>query len=344
MPDDTDDELARLQARAYGPAADIDAEGLARLAELQEGRASAVPVPAQRTDAADALAALFGPPGESERAASDVAGPTRRGLRAGLREDDRAPAPEPEVVFEPLPEAAPEDSAEEPAVPVRSNPATRIASWLPSGRMRWVWLASIVVAVVVTALVTTWMRPSDGAGQLASMHLQGDVVSGERTRGGMSEREGVRYYGDYLGLHIYSLNSCIEASAGETRTPVWGTCAGEGLPPIMDIYFGGTSSGGDAAVPDAVLERYPDGGVLRFALRGDTVLVDEGDLPGRPGCRSRRGGVRAARRARGGALAAGIERRARPGAGDRAGAGAGGRTGRGAGFGHRGGPAFRRGV
>jgi hypothetical protein len=54
-----------------------------------------------------------------------------------------------------------------------------------------------------------------------------------------------------------------------------------GLAPIMDIYFGGTSSGGNVAVPDSVLERFPDGGVLRFTLRGDAVFVDEGDLPGR---------------------------------------------------------------
>jgi len=280
MPDDTDDELARLQARAYGPAADIDAAGLARLAELQESGATAGQT-AAGASAADTLAALFGPPAEPEGAASDVAAPTRRGLRAGLREEDLAPAPEPEVVFEPLPDAASEAAEEEPTAPARSSSATRIAAWLPSGRMRWVWIASLVGAIVVTALVTTWLRPSDGAGQLASMHLQGDVVNGERTRGGMSEREGVRYYGDYLGLHIYSLNSCLQAAVGETRTPVSGTCAGEGLPPIMDIYFGGTSSGGDAAVPDAVRERYPDGGVLRFTLRGDTVLVDEGDLPGR---------------------------------------------------------------
>lgn len=280
MPDDTDDELARLQARAYGPAADIDAEGLARLAELQESRAAVLATP--RADAADTLAAVFGPPAVSAAPASapDIAPSTRRGMRAGLREQDLAPAPEPEVVFEPLPDAAPEASAAEPP-PARPSAASRVASLLPSGRMRWVWLASLVAAVVVTALVTTWVRPSDGAGQLASMHLRADVVTGERTRGGMSEREGVRYYGDYLGLHIYSLNSCLQAAAGETRTPVAGTCAGEGLPPIMDIYFGGTSSGGDAALPDAVLERYPDGGVLRFTLRGDTVLVDEGDLPGR---------------------------------------------------------------
>ncbi|UIN30792.1 hypothetical protein [Microbacterium binotii] len=283
MPDDTDDELARLQARAYGPAADIDAEGLARLAELQESRTAVVPVAASTADAAsaaEALAALFGPPSGSA-AASDAAAPTRRGLRAGLREEDLAPAPEPEVAFEPLPDAAPEVPEEEPATPARSIAATRFASSLPSGRMRWVWLASLVVAVVVTALVTAWMRPSDGAGQLASMHLQADVVSGERTRGGMWEQEGVRYYGDYLGLHIYSLRSCLQAAVDATRTPVSGTCAGEGLPPIMDIYFGGTSSGGSFAVPDAVLERYPDGGVLRFTLRGDSVLVDEGDLPGR---------------------------------------------------------------
>ncbi|QCQ17352.1 hypothetical protein [Microbacterium sp. RG1] len=287
MPDDTDDELARLQARAYGPAADIDAEGLARLAELQESRTAAAPVAAPTADgasAAEALAALFGPPSGSAAAsdaASRAAAPTRRGLRAGLREDNLAPAPEPEVAFEPLPDAAPEVPEEEPTAPARSSAAARIASSLPSGRMRWVWLASLVVAIVVTALVTTWMRPSDGAGQLASMHLQADVVSGDRTRGGMWEQEGVRYYGEYLGLHIYSLRSCLQAAVGATRTPVSGTCAGEGLPPIMDIYFGGTSSGGSFAVPDAVLERYPDGGVLRFTLRGDAVFVDEGDLPGR---------------------------------------------------------------
>ncbi len=281
MPDDTDDELARLQARAYGPAADIDAEGLARLAELQESRASAVPAPGHTADAADALAALFGPPSEPDDAASDVADPTRRGLRAGLREEDFAPAPEPEVVFEPLPDAAPEGAEEDPAAPARSRPATRIASSLPTRRMRWVWLASIVVTVVVTALVTTWARPTDGAGRAATLTLQTDTVTGDRTRGSLSMEDGARYFGEYLGLHIYSVDSCLEASVGDARRPVWRTCAGEGLAPIMDVYFSGANDEGGLPVPDAVAERFPEGAVIRFTLRGDTVLVDEGALPSR---------------------------------------------------------------
>ncbi|GAB3150004.1 hypothetical protein GCM10027058_13410 [Microbacterium neimengense] len=281
MPDDTEDELARLQARAYGPAADIDAAGLARLAELQEGRASAVPVPGRAADAADALAALFGAPSEPEGAASDAAAPTRRGLRAGLREDDVAPAPEPEVVYQPLPDAAPEAPAEEPAVPARPSAASRILPLLPSGRMRWVWLASIVVAVVVTALVTVWMRPSDGAGRAATLTLQTDTATDERTRGSMSMEDGARYFGEYLGLHIYSVDSCLEASVGDTRRPIWGACGGEGLAPIMEIYVTGSNVGSNMPLPDAVLDRFPDGGVIRFTLRGDAVLVDEGALPSR---------------------------------------------------------------
>lgn len=281
MPDDTDDELARLQARAYGPAADIDAEGLARLAELQESRAAAMPTAGLTADAADALAALFGPPSEPEGPASDVAAPTRRGLRAGLRENDLAPAPEPEVVFEPLPDAAPEAAEEEPAAPARSSSAARIAAWLPSGRMRWVWIASLVVAIVVTALVTAWMRPSDGAGRAATLTLRTDTATGDRMRGSMSMEDGVRYFGEYLGLHIYSVDSCLEASVGDARRPVWRTCASEELTPIMDVYFSGANDEGGLPVPDAVSERFPEGAVIRFTLRGDTVLVDEGPLPSR---------------------------------------------------------------
>lgn len=283
MPDDTDDELARLQARAYGPAADIDAEGLARLAELQEGRTAAAST-ADTASSADALAALFGPPSGSAAAsdaASVVAAPTRRGLRAGLREDDLAPAPEPDAVFEPLPDAAPETPEEEPAAPARSSTAARIASSLPSGRMRWVWLASLVVAVVVTALVTTWMRPSDGAGRAATLTLRTDTATGDRVRGSLSMEDGARYFGEYLGLHIYSVDSCLEASVGDARRPVWRTCASEGLTPIMDVYFSGANDEGGLPVPDAVAERFPEGAVIRFTLRGDTVLVDEGPLPSR---------------------------------------------------------------
>ncbi|WP_309734465.1 hypothetical protein [Microbacterium sp. SORGH_AS_0428] len=284
MPDDTDDELARLQARAYGPAADIDAEGLARLAALQESRTAAVPTAGLTADAAsatDALAALFGPLSGPAGAASDVAAPTRRGLRAGLREEDLAPAPEPGLVFEPLPDAASEAAEEEPAAPARSSSATRIAAWLPSGRMRWVWLASLVVAIVVTALVTAWLRPSDGAGRAATLTLRTDTATGDRMRGSMSMEDGVRYFGEYLGLHIYSVDSCLEASVGDARRPVWRTCASEELTPIMDVYFSGANDEGGLPVPDAVSERFPEGAVIRFTLRGDTVLVDEGPLPSR---------------------------------------------------------------
>lgn len=276
MPDDTDDELARLQVRAYGPAADIDAAGLARLAELQENRAAPSAPARDAASAADTLAALFGPPSGP----ADTAVPTRRGLRAGLRDDDLAPAPAAEVVLEPLPDAAPEAS-EKPPAPVPPRIGARIASSLPGGRMRWVWLASIAAAVVVTALVTGWMRPSDGAGRAGTLTLQTDTGAGERTRGSMSTQDGARYYGEYLGLHIYSLDSCLEASVGDARRPIWGACGGEGLVPIMEVYVTGSGVGSNMPLPEQVLERFPDGGVMRFTLRGDAVLVDEGSLPSR---------------------------------------------------------------
>ena len=68
---------------------------------------------------------------------------------------------------------------------------------------------------------------------------------------------------------------------GDARRPVWRPCASEELTPIMDVYFSGADDEGGLPVPDAVSERFPEGAVIRFTLRGDTVLVDEGPLPSR---------------------------------------------------------------
>lgn len=278
MPDD--DELARLQARAYGPDADIDAAGLARLAELRENRAAALAAagsaPTPDADAtADTLAVLFRP------GSVDVSTPTRRGLRAGLREADPAPDPAPGPVFESLPLPAPEVDAEEEPDSTGSGVASRMRSLLPAGRMRWAWLASIVVAVVVTALVTAGVVSSDGGDHAATLTPQTDTDSGARTRASLAEQDGSRYFGEYLGLHVYELDSCLEASVGDARRPIWGACAGEGLTPIMDVYVTGANADSGLPVPDAVAERFPEGAVIRFTLRGDTVLVDEGALPSR---------------------------------------------------------------
>jgi hypothetical protein len=67
------------------------------------------------------------------------------------------------------------------------------------------------------------------------------------------------------------------------RGAIYGGCAVDGIDPILDLYVPGTgqadTSYTDMQFPKELTRDFPDGGLVRFQLHGDEVLVDEGRHP-----------------------------------------------------------------
>lgn len=255
MPDDIDDELARLQARAYGPAADIDAKGLARLAALE---------------------AELSPWGSSA---------------ARALEPQTEPAPGTEPVAAPAPvtvEDAP--SAEEPEPVPLIAPVSLIAESAPrtlDRRLRAAWVLSILVTAVVAAGLTAWTLPwgvrddQQHAARLTEQPGEAPAMTEWDIPG--LDQDDLRSYGSYRGLEVYATDACIivRAVMSDAGGSSSGTCTGAGLEPAIDFYVMRAPRAGDGGMryPDETRARFPDGGVVRFARHGDVILVDEGELP-----------------------------------------------------------------
>jgi hypothetical protein len=64
---------------------------------------------------------------------------------------------------------------------------------------------------------------------------------------------------------------------------IYGGCAVGSIEPILDLYVPGAGEGDssytDAQFPPELTRDFPDGGLVRFQLDGDEVLVDEGRHP-----------------------------------------------------------------
>lgn len=283
-----DDELARLQARAYGPTPDLDSDpvALARLRELEDAQREA--------HAADArVAPEPAPPARPDGApvgrAEEDAVLTSLGF-APDRAADTPIAPSPAELVTPRTPAAradPVDPADpaDPAEPRASDPRTAVLS----RRTRTAWAVSLVAAVVIGAGVTAWTFPwgvRDDAHHAARLPAQ----AGEAPQGivsqfgfGVADAESVQFFGHYFGVGVYATQDCIQAVLGDGDRAITGGCAGGGISPIMDLYVPSsdrTEMYGDVDFPDELLQRFPDGGMLRFTLDGDVILVDEGEIPG----------------------------------------------------------------
>jgi hypothetical protein len=247
MPDPTEEELARLRARAYGPDADLDEAGLARLAELE---------------------AALSPRGASAQIAQDQ-GPSLAPSPVA------AAAPPPAEEAEPVPLVAPVSLAAEP------TPRTL------DRRLGTAWILSILVTAVIAAGLTAWTLPwgvRDDQQHAARLTEQPGAVSdaGQWIMAGLEPDE-LRSYGAYAGLEVYATDACIiiaTASLAES-SPGTGTCVGEGMEPLVDFLIPRRSraSAGDFGYPEELRDRFPDGVTLRFARHGDVILVDEGALP-----------------------------------------------------------------
>lgn len=254
MPDSTEEELARLRARAYGPDADLDREGLARLAEL-EAALSPRRAPAEEPDQATVPEGGEGP---------DV--------------------PHPHA---PVEESLAADGAEPPALvaPISLTPEP-VPRTLDRG-LRGAWIVSLVVTAALAAGVTAWTLPwgvRDDQQHAARLTLQSaDVPAMSQWDIPGLDQDALRSYGSYSGLQVYATESCIIVSA--TRPDAGGsssgTCAGGGLDPSLDFYVTRTSAAGAGVMgyPDELRTRFPDGGVVRFTRHGEIIVVDEGELP-----------------------------------------------------------------
>lgn len=247
MPDPTEEELARLRARAYGPHADLDEAGLARLAELE---------------------ATLSPRRPST---SQAAEPEPEPVPQPAAAEELPPADEPE----PVPLIAP--------VSLTAQPTPRTLD----RRLRAAWIVSILVTAAVAAGLTAWTLPwgvRDDQQHAARLTEQAGAPEnmGQWVMAGL-ESEELRSFGSYAGLEVYATDACIIVATDslEESGPGTGTCVGEGIDPLVDFIIPRRSraSAGDFGYPEELRDRFPDGVVLRFARHGEVILVDEGELP-----------------------------------------------------------------
>ncbi|QCQ17351.1 hypothetical protein [Microbacterium sp. RG1] len=251
MPDPTEEELARLRVRAYGPDADLDEAGLARLTELEAALSSRGPS-AART-----------PEPDPEREAG--------------------PAPQPVAAEEPPPAAEPKPVPLIAPVSLTAEPAPRTLD----RRVRAAWVLSILVTAAVAAGLTAWTLPwgvRDDQHHAARLTEQPGTPdgAGQWNMSGLEVDE-LRSFGSYAGLEVYATDACIIVATAPLSEPGSGTgmCAGAGLEPVVEFHVPRRSraSAGDFGYPEEMRDHFPDGIVLRFTRQGDVILVDEGALP-----------------------------------------------------------------
>lgn len=253
MPDPTEKELARLRARAYGPDADLDEAGLARLTELE---------------------AALSPRHPSTRVAPESRPDP---------EPDPDPAPQPAAAEEPPPADEPEPLPLIAPVSLTAEPTPRTLD----RRLRVAWVLSMLVTAAVAAGLTAWTLPwgvRDDQHHAARLTEQPGTPdgAGQWDMSGLEVDE-LRSFGSYAGLEVYATDACIIVATAPLAeaSPGAGTCAGAGLEPVVEYLIPRRSraSAGDFGYPEELRDRFPDGVTLRFARQGDVILVDEGELP-----------------------------------------------------------------
>jgi hypothetical protein len=162
-------------------------------------------------------------------------------------------------------------------------PALPVAPAL-TRRTRLAWVASLGVAIVLAAGLTAWLFPLGVREEFhhdARMQVRADGASEEAlAQLGGAEPSEVRYFGAYKGLDVYATPDCLQAVFDPRQGAFFGGCAADGLDPIMDVYvpaFGeNDTSYTDIQFPEEMRRDFPEGGMIRFRLDGDEVLVDEG--------------------------------------------------------------------
>lgn len=269
MDDQLLDELRMLRARAYGPDSDIhdDPSAVSRLHDL-EGLA--------------------------------------RGAEAGVEDEAEAGRPAPEqpidqaeplatvVDAEPLTSGEPPetDDLEEHPVAVPARPG----KWSKK-RIVITWLASLAIAVLVTATVTGFVSRriqadpreiavlgvdafAEWPGLFASFSEDGEREPGVAPEGALafdtfyglsaySLQEGVFAYGfDQACLAIMS-TTLIDPQATSSGGPIFSSCAAGDFPATVEIVVRENTQ----EMPRELLEAFPEGTALQFVLDGDEVVV-----------------------------------------------------------------------
>ena len=267
------DELRMLRARAYGPDPDIheDPSALSRLQDLER---------LARGPEVEEL-----PPEPPLSTVPEVAAVA-------------APLPElPEAQVEPEPvlstESADEDTADAAENPVE-EPA-RPRKWTKK-RIAVTWLASLGVAVLVTATVTGFVsrRIQADPREIAVLGVDPYAVwpsfFGNYTDDGEREPglpEGGMAFQSFHGLAAFRMSQRMYVSGDDQTclTIVDSAKIDNDSSSYSGAYFGGCAAGAFPAtaevlitkdlpdIPEELLEAFPEGTALQFVLDGDEVVV-----------------------------------------------------------------------
>jgi hypothetical protein len=269
MDDQLIDELRMLRSRAYGPAPDIhdDPSALHRLQELERlARGPAIeqlppqpPLPAAPLPMATPLPDL---PEASAEAA-------------------------PPVPAEPVIDAADENPIEEPA---------RRRKWTKK-RLAIAWLASLGVAILVTATVTGFVSrriqadPREVAVLGVDAFAEWPGIFGSYTEEGEREPgvpEGGMAFQAFHGLSPFRMqNGMFAYGVGQTCLmivetsmitdesnsfggAIYNGCAAGEFPATVEILIDDENL---QNLPDELLDAFPEGTALQFVLDGDEVIV-----------------------------------------------------------------------
>jgi hypothetical protein len=260
-------ELRALRARAYGPEADI-ADDPARLRRLEELE--------------DLAREARSPVGRDEPAAEpEPAGPvvveTATGLGApgyGAAEPEREPEPEP------TPRSDQPDATPTPRGPRRS-------------RVVFAWVASVVVAVLITAIVTGVVsrRVQADPREVGVLGIDPfaelpEIFAGWQCGGPECDPEDVagEAFAGFFGLGIYRMpggwtggqvdDECllimdaasIEPESNSFSGPIYSGCAAGGFAATVQLTV-------TSELPAELREEFAEGTGLRFIDEGDEVVV-----------------------------------------------------------------------
>ncbi|MFT2690201.1 hypothetical protein [Clavibacter zhangzhiyongii] len=239
-------ELAGLRRRAYGPAGEVDPADLERLRVLEARWAAAGPAvrptPARPTEAEAALAAEPGP-SDAERSAAEGYGAERSAAEGSA--------------------AAPDDTTS----PSRRRPRRLLAI---------LWAASLVVAVALTAVVTSAVRAPAGR-EVAVVRFDPDQELPVYMRDyfGGAETGSARFHGLTLvrlendrSAYPQVLGEClaIQPARAALGTTEAGGCAAGAFGASAQFVV-------DPRAPEELRDEFPVGTALLFDLRGDAVHV-----------------------------------------------------------------------
>ncbi|KJL27665.1 hypothetical protein [Microbacterium oxydans] len=259
----TDEELRRLRARAYGPAADIqqDPEAVRRLQELEARNRRAPAVHTPTTE------------------------PSPSVLRA---EEDQATETDPER------DQTLSDLGLLPSSPAGTGDDSSAPADRSSHRRTGLWVCAIVAASALAAGITaasTWILPvpvSAGAAQVATLEPDPGLEVPPQWFGAAADAAVFEFYGLTLFESDYAPN--VGAFDGEERC--FAVVNSDQVPPLEEFdssswsfegqIFSDCSVGAfpatvevpiDADSPDSLRARYPEGTALQFVLNGDRIGV-----------------------------------------------------------------------